>query len=96
MNLARKQKDVVKSAQKRHYDASRRPTTFVEKDLVLRVAHTLSDGSKGITAQLASRRTGPFRLISRIGLNYYAPCEAATGRRSDVVHKDHLTPIYES
>ncbi|KAM7315403.1 hypothetical protein ISCGN_005186 [Ixodes scapularis] len=77
-------------AQKAHYDKQRRPTTVKVGDLVLCDAHTLNNASKGISAKLAARRGGPFRVGDQVGDNDFLLSNPASGRRQGIAHADLL------
>lgn len=86
----------ARQAQKTYYDRHRRPTTVQQGDLVLLDSHTLSDAAKGITAKLAPRRTGPFRVVRCLGGNDFVLKDATTGRHRGVAHADQLTHYHEA
>ncbi|KAG0444519.1 hypothetical protein HPB47_013707 [Ixodes persulcatus] len=71
------------------------PATIRQGDLVLLDAHTLSNAAKGITAKLAPRRTGHFRVVHWLGGNDFVLKDPVTGRNQHVAHADQLTPYHE-
>lgn len=71
LNFAKDNMAQAHEVQRHQYNARRREESFELGDLVLKKEHTLSDASKGIAAGLAPKRSGPFRIVGRLGNNVY-------------------------
>lgn len=77
---------------KKHYDRSRRQHDFKVGDLVLRNVHPLSSAPNQVTASLALRRNGPFRIIKAIGENTFELEDASTSKPAGKTNADQLHP----
>lgn len=95
MKYAKKHQAAAWQAQKSSYDRHRQSTTIKEGDLVLLDTHTLSDAAKGVSAKLAPRRGGPYRVVKQIGENDFILSDPATGRRRTIAHADQLVLYHE-
>ncbi|KAM7300451.1 uncharacterized protein ISCGN_016065, partial [Ixodes scapularis] len=79
LSFAREHQEAARQTQKAIYDRHRKPTTIKQGDLVLLDSHTLSNAAKGITAKLAPRRSGPFRVAHCLGENDFLLRDPTTG-----------------
>lgn len=87
---------VAKRTEKSHlldkarYDKGRKDITFDVNDLVWRQQHVLSDASKGIAASLSPKRSGPYRVVRRIGRNVYDLVDADSNQPAGRANVDQL------
>lgn len=90
LNYAKKHQAAAWQAQKSSYDRHRQATTIKEGDLVLLDTHTLSNAAKGVSAKLAPRRIGPYRVVKQVAENDFILGDPATRRRRTIAHADQL------
>lgn len=62
ISLARRNLDKARAGQKAQYDKAHREVRYQAGDLVLRRNHVLSDATKGISASLSAKWSGPYRV----------------------------------
>lgn len=96
LDFARDHQRKAQETQQRHYNRRRQQCEFAVGDFVLRDSHTLSNASRGITAKLAPRRSGPFAIAARVGENVYRLKDPTTGRRCGLANVDQLVRYYDS
>lgn len=84
-----KQQDI----QKTRVDDARRPATFELGDKVLIRSHHLSNASKGLSAKLAPRRDGPYRIRRVVTPTTYEVEELGEGR--EYIGKFHTNDLFK-
>lgn len=95
LKYTKKHQAAAWQTQRSTYDRHRQSTTIREGDLVLLDTHTLSNAAKGVSAKLAPRRGGPYRVVRQVGENDFILGDPVTRRRRTIAHADQLVLYHE-
>lgn len=94
LEFTRGPQESAKRAQRMRNEKFRRLREVENGDFVFCEAHTLSNASRNISAKLAARRAGPFRVVDQVGNNDFLLSVLASGRPIGVAHADQLAFYY--
>jgi len=95
LDLARESMLLSQDDYLRYKNQRAKERSFEVGDIVWMRTHILSDKAKGISAGLAPKREGPFKVILKVSRHVYDLEHIETSQKVNKIHVNDLSPCYD-